>query len=375
MKILLIYRVDLAESNNAGVINKMKGQAEAFTSLGHDVDTMTHAGAALIFNSFQAPNSIKVIKAWQKYRYTQYTFYQNCWAKAQKSSYDLIYLRYPYTSPALITFLTNLKSKNTNLKIIVEFPTFPYASEFRGLSKVKYWIDQLYVNQLSTYVDRAVHFGIEEMIYKIPTISLTNGINADNHSLSRKTHKPEIVRLLGIGKWQKWHGIDRLLRGLAEYYQASPSKLVNIKLVGVGSENQGLLKLTKELGIMDHVEFVGNLEGTALDDICNVSDLGIGTLAIFRKGIALDSSLKHREYCARGLPFVHAGVDQDFDENFPFHKSISEDESAVDIMDLLGFYTYIQENHPDYKTQMRNYAIKQLTWQRRMDHVINNLFS
>ena len=56
------------------------------------------------------------------------------------------------------------------------------------------------------------------------------------------------MRLLAVAKFSPHHGVDRLIRGLAEYKGARP---VLLTLVGVGAENPSLEKLVSELKLED----------------------------------------------------------------------------------------------------------------------------
>lgn len=63
---------------------------------------------------------------------------------------------------------------------------------------------------------------------------------------------------LAVAKFSPHHGVDRLIRGLAEYKGARP---VLLTLVGVGAENPSLEKLVSELKLEDFIVFAGAATG------------------------------------------------------------------------------------------------------------------
>jgi hypothetical protein len=91
--------------------------------------------------------------------------------------------------------------------------------------------------------------------------------------------------------------------------------------------------------------------------------LGISTLALHRIRLEKGSVLKSRTYCANGLPFVQAFLDEAFPEDkFPFSLRIPADDSPVDIARLLDFYRTVRARYPEYPRDMRRYAEENLSW-------------
>ncbi len=80
------------------------------------------------------------------------------------------------------------------------------------------------------------------------------------------------------------------------------------------------------------------------------------------------STLKLREYCAEGLPFVYAYDDSEFD-NYRFAKKFSNDDDPIDINEIVSFYNEIKTEN--YYEIMRDFARKNLTWDVQMKPVID----
>jgi hypothetical protein len=84
-------------------------------------------------------------------------------------------------------------------------------------------------------------------------------------------------------------------------------------------------------GAPPNVRAYGVLTATAYRDVLARCDLGLGTLALYRKGMREASPLKVREYLAYGLPTVIGYDDTDFLGAEPwFLERLPNSEWAVD---------------------------------------------
>ncbi|MNY36049.1 hypothetical protein D3C86_1705090 [compost metagenome] len=98
---------------------------------------------------------------------------------------------------------------------------------------------------------------------------------------------------------------------------------------------------------------MGKVDGSALFALYDTANVAIGSLGLHRKGLTSASSLKDREYCAVGLPFVASGFDCDFLPEYPYRYSIPLTDDALDIEKLLVWYQNIK---PVNSNEIRNYA-------------------
>jgi len=83
------------------------------------------------------------------------------------------------------------------------------------------------------------------------------------------------------------------------------------------------------------------------------------------------STLKLREYCAIGLPFIYAYNDDDFDDNFIYAAKIPADDSPVNIYDVIDFYKRLEGT--DYSIKMNDFARKNLSWEAKLKPVFEYL--
>ena len=99
--------------------------------------------------------------------------------------------------------------------------------------------------------------------------------------------------------------------------------------------------------LKDKVIFYGRKTGTELDDIYAGCNMAVAHLATHRIGLYQMSSLKSREYVARGIPMVSSSMldtcNEDTKQYFLF---VPEDETPVDVQAVVDFYdrVYAQDD-------------------------------
>jgi len=170
------------------------------------------------------------------------------------------------------------------------------------------------------------------------------------------------LQLLCVASVSRWHGLDRLLRGLATY-DGIPNVILHI--AGDGPELPRLRKMASDLGIGNRVFFHGFTTGKALDALFDQCHIAVGSLGIHRKGLTQTSELKGREYCARGIPWIIACKDPDFPDDFPYILRVPADESSVNIENVVEFAKKVFAD-PDHPQKMRRYAEEHLDWSVKM---------
>ena len=76
-----------------------------------------------------------------------------------------------------------------------------------------------------------------------------------------------------------------------------------------------------------------------LDEIYNQCVIGLDSMGRHRSGVFYNSSLKGKEYTAKGLMIV-SGVNTefDYDENYKYYYRIPADDSPMDIESVVKFY-------------------------------------
>ncbi|HOD06134.1 MAG TPA: glycosyltransferase [Anaerolineaceae bacterium] len=101
-----------------------------------------------------------------------------------------------------------------------------------------------------------------------------------------------------------WHGLDRLLQ------MASIFPTWQFDVIGPSAQEVGT--------VPPNVHLQGYLGSAEYTPLLARSDIGIGTLALERKGMREACPLKVREYLASGLPVITAYQDTDFPDGASF---------------------------------------------------------
>ena len=254
---------------------------------------------------------------------------------------DLVYIRSNHNAnPFTIEMVKRMKNAGT--KVVMEIPTYPYDSEYKaqGISN-QIFQDKLFRKSLAKHLDAIVTFSDYEQIFGQRTIRISNGIDFDSVKLRTTINDTsKELNLIGVAEIHKWHGFDRLVKGLAEYYSKPQDYIVKFHVVGYffSSEIENEFnKIIFENHMEDFVILYGKKHGKELDDLFEKCDFGIGSLGRHRVGIDKIKTLKNREYAARGIPFVYSETDSDFDLK-PYVLKVPADESPIIIHNIIDFY-------------------------------------
>jgi glycosyltransferase involved in cell wall biosynthesis len=283
---------------------------------------------------------------------------------------DILYLRNSHPTRKLMNILDNKK-----IIKLLEYPTYPYEEEYKKiqpkLERIIFRNDKR--KRTEDIVDLVVGISGEKNL-KVDEkfILINNGIQLNSVKV-KKQNKKIYLNLLSIANVAFWHGYDRIIKGLHEYYKTNPEKEVFYHCVGEGSDLENLKTLVRELSLEKYVIFHGTKTGEDLDKVVDECDIAFGSLGFHRTGLTGGSPLKAREYCARGIPFVIAYEDWDFPKNFPFVYRIPKDDTPVDVSQVIKWYENLIKEHPNYSIEMRKYAEENLSWDAKMKPVIEKI--
>ncbi|MEN9918735.1 MAG: hypothetical protein RL662_1171 [Bacteroidota bacterium] len=287
---------------------------------------------------------------------------------------NFVYVRsYHNANPFLISTIKTLKRKG--IKVLLEIPTYPYDQEYIGATKTMKFqlrLDKTFRKQLAKELFAIVTFSDDPAIFGAHTINISNGIDFDAIVLKQSINDTsQQLRLISVAEIHRWHGFDRLIAGLIEYYKTEQSYQVLYDIVGygVGVEIEKLHKLVNDNNLSNYVRFHGSQFGTALDTLFENADMGIASLARHRSNITHIKTLKNREYAARGIPFVYSEIDNDF-EAMPYILKAPMDETPIDIAALIQFYHKIEKTPNDIRQ-----SVNFLSWQVQLQKVVDAVFS
>jgi len=264
------------------------------------------------------------------------------------------------------------RMKQAGMKVVMEIPTYPYDQEYeaQGISR-QIFQDKLFRNRFAKHLDAIVTFSDYDRIFGQRTIRISNGIDFDNVKIKTTINDTsKELNLIGVAEIHRWHGFDRLVKGLAEYYSKPQDYIVRFHVVGYffSSEIENDFKTIISIHhLEDYVILYGKKHGKELDKLFNQCDFGVGSLGRHRVGIQKIKTLKNREYAARGIPFIYSETDSDFD-NKPYVLKAPADETPIDINSIIRFY----RNNTMSSQQIRA-SIMDLSWENQMRNVLNKM--
>lgn len=340
MKGVYITSYDLTNRSD-GVSKKICSQIDCMRNKGIEIDIMDA-------NSIPKGFRYKVLSMLSRILCTPFIVNELSAILANKIikselQYDFIYMRKGYCDSAQIESFRKIKSKVPNVKILVEIPTYPYDNEFSGRRKIiAIPRDKKFRAQYSIYVDRIVTYSDDKTIFGTKTINVHNGVDYRKNA-ARKNIPHEGVNLLAVAFFDSWHGYDRLIKGMANDAETVRANNIVLHLVGSGNVVEEYKRIVTDNKLEDNVKFYGKLHGADLDAVYNIADIGVDTLGRHRVGVHYNSTLKGKEYCAKGLPII-SGVKTDLDDlHMDYYKRVPADETPISISEIIEFYHKIYD--------------------------------
>ena len=254
---------------------------------------------------------------------------------------DFIYFRRVSADRNIIRFVRQVKDRYPQCKIVIEIFSYPYYKDgYLTLRDITLLPKEVVFNkQYKRYVDRFITYSKDTQIFGVQSIPIMNGIDTDQFKMITPRPEDGEIHLLAVAMFQRHHGYERIIEGLHNYYKNGGVRSIKLYMVGEGPEIPKYKELLNKYGLSDHATFYGKKQGEELDRIYDDSDIGLGSFGFYKIGLTLASSLKTREYLAKGLPLV-AGCEQDV---FPggsakYYMEFPNDSKAVDIQKIVDFY-------------------------------------
>ncbi|WP_148371976.1 glycosyltransferase family protein [Bacteroides bouchesdurhonensis] len=289
----------------------------------------------------------------------------------RREGIEFVYIRSYHNANPFTIHLVN-RMKEYGAKVLMEIPTYPYDQEYiTRAMKLDLFVDRCFRSRLARCLDSIVTFSNAKTIFGGRTIRISNGIDFDE--IPMKTKRNDTSRemhLLGVAEIHYWHGFDRLLQGLAEYYRTNPEYKVYFHIVGPlfgEREQQDILPVIQDYRLKDYIILHGPMHGKDLDACFEEADFAIGSLGRHRCGITHIKTLKNREYAARGIAFTYSETDEDFD-SMPYVWKVPADESPIHIQDLIEFQRSITLTPEEIRE-----SVRPLSWKAQMQKVIETL--
>ncbi len=222
----------------------------------------------------------------------------------------------------------------------MEIPTYPYDKESHKLRDYPLVLkDKLWRSKLHFYIDKVVTYSNDKTIFGINCINITNCVDHSliDRNIVKKSNN-DTINLVAVSSLAYWHGYDRLIKGLIRYHKSNGSRNILLHIVGDGDEFAKYDKLVEEQQAGSYINLYGALHGKELTKVYNKCDIAFDSLGRHRSGVYYNSSLKSKEYLAKGLPVV-SSVDSELDDfDIDFHLKVSSNDEMIQIPDIIEFY-------------------------------------
>lgn len=274
---------------------------------------------------------------------------------------DFIYFRKNIIDYSVVSFFRKIKKHNPKCKIVLEIPTYPYdKEEFKTLKDLPFKLkDRINRKRLHKYVDLITIYGSNEtVVFNTPCLVLRNGVDFSDIPIKKAPFHDDRIDIVMIGMFSHWHGYERMLYGLSNYLKDNGKTLFHLHFVGDGVSIPEYKSITKQLSIDEYVTFYGALSGKELDEVFEKCDIGCDTLGSHRKDVHISSTLKTRDYAARGLPIIGSEKIDFIDESFEYFLKLEGNDNPVDYNSIEDFYNNISKEGLAIK--VRNYALTRI---------------
>lgn len=395
MKILYFTQVEDI-SKTSGVLQKILANIKSLNKLG--VFTLGLTYSSMINRETFIGNHYKILP----YKSSKLKFFSSSINEYRKlelftvyleenaHKFDLILIRYVLGDSGLLNIVKTYGDKliiEHNTKELEQLKVFgtekwkSFTSNFRPgylltylesylfrFIKEKYFGNKIRKNSAFGFaVTKEIAIYEEKRAKGYKCFVVSNSIDIIKTS-RKKSNAYELNIIILIGYNAPWHGIDRVLEGLLLY---KGDEKIEVNLVGeIGDSEKDYIKSHK----LDRlVKFHSASHGLELEELINKSNIGIGSLSIYRKGLTEASPLKTRGYLARGLPVVVGYHDTDLEkhEEFkPYFLRVHADDSPLDFEEIIDFYHRAYQI-PDVNTKIRELAVRYLNTEVKMKELIS----
>ena len=296
--------------------------------------------------------------------------YKNALNKIKDPTY--IYLRNTILDLRLFMFFRQLRKSFPAAKIVLELNTYPYDKcEFgRKNTWIYFYKDFTYRHFYKYCIDRFVVYGDFNKIWGVKTIKTINGIDFSNVVPRNINKNSASINLISVGQYQNHHAYDRLIKGMATYYQNGGDRNIIYHIVGYGLSIDYYKDLVQKYSLGNHVIFYGEKYGKALDEIYNKADIAIATLGFHRIKVKVSSAIKTREYLAKGLPIVYAGIIDIIQDDFKYQYCAQENETSIDLNKIVELYDLYVTDREKASSEIVKYGMQHASISKAFEPII-----
>ncbi|WP_027203855.1 glycosyltransferase [Butyrivibrio fibrisolvens] len=340
MKLLYLAPVYINDQKPDGVAKKVLNHVAEFSKC-FDVFLMSYGDGEIVTRHGAERTTVKVER-----KNRRYALYEEVEKKAKVLNFDCAYIRYPKSERHFIHLVKKLSVMGA--KIITEIPTYPYngnATESLKTFAISI-LDSIYRINLKKYIQRIVTFSDDDVIFGIPTIKTINGIAFDGVEKVVHTDKHTSINLISVATNYGCHGFDRVIEGIEDYYAKGGKEDIRFRIVGDGPAIKDYRKKISQCHHLGgRIELNGFQTGENLKRLYDSSDIAVNSLALYRLNLKKESTLKTKEYIAKGLPIISSTVVDGLndDGNKKYVLLFPDCGEKIEVEDIISFYHKIYD--------------------------------
>lgn len=355
-----ILYIAFMDSSFVQVIEKMNYQIKGLEGAGCEIKAVILGKKLANFDSIEFHQNITFIDENQDNERIQI-----CDSIIKEFKPDIIYIRYQGKNMVKPNFINWISQFNN---VVYELQTKKDVELLAQNSLEHYQLEKengpkLINNALGIVgiSNDVTHYYTGKLKNKDNYLVLGNGLDIKPIKV-RKFKRPNYNNIImsAIGRFEPWHGFDRIIEGLNNYKENN----ITLYLVGYGKEYDNLKQLVKKYNLKN-VYFTGWLDKEKQDLVLDNSEIVFNSLGLHRINFRESSTLKFKQYFAKGLPVVYSCPDVDIDENLPYIYKVAEDDSPLDMYKIIDFIKQVY-SIDNLNLKIREYAEKYLDWSIKM---------
>lgn len=288
------------------------------------------------------------------------------------NDFDIVYFRRLMSKIAYAA--PHFKHLSKHCSIVYEIPTFPFDVPANKLYALRDRLEMLIYRSCKKNISVTSCCLYQHGRPDDDWLLFENGIDISNYTIHDVPPLDEpdgTVNMLMIANMQSWHRSERILHALKDY--TGTHKLHLIVASPESDEYKAMQRLANELGVAEIIDFNDFLPISKINEIAENCHLAVGQLSGSEYGVMETHAIKHKDYCALGLPMFSTCSDTSFPDDYPYYYFIKETDAPIDLDAIIKWYENIRETHPGYRKEMYDHAKKSLQYHAYTQEIIRRI--
>jgi len=367
-----------SQENMAGVEKKLIDEAKYYTEQYVDVFLLNNKKDGFFqYIHYKKITNYFSMPSWLSYFYIRLFTFSLIDKIIPIEAYDKIYIRYPLMDLSALHFGKKYGQKivtQHHTKELEEIQKYHINKLFKIFQYIleKYLAPRFfrYVYALTAMTDEVIAYEQKRLSFQKKTYRFSNGIAVD----AFKMHTPPILTkefhlTIVASHYAPWHGLDRVLKSLRGYRHKTYAIYLHI----VGKIPSELLTVVEEFKTrnMIFVLVYGKLDTQDLDNVFAKTHMACDSLAMYRLNMNESSTLKSKEYIARGIPYLYSAEDKDMQIIEKYLYNVGNNDSIIDFDAVIEHYESL-----NIRTMQKEMAVcvkNNLSWEKKVSSLVDFL--